>query len=202
LYEHLAFGRGDLKWEAVYWTDAASFKEWTKRGRPESGDILFTREAPMGEACIAPEHLAFCLGQRMMIYRPNLAKIDPRYLVRTVYSTIGRNYIEAKGKGSTVGHLRVSEVYDFPCLLPPVEEQRAILCELDRCIGPYSALRTATRASVDRLGEFRAAVITAAVTGQIDVATWGKRDTTDRRLDDIEAEMAAAAPPERAKARA
>ncbi len=33
-------------------------------------------------------------------------------------------------------------------------------------------------------------LITAAVTGQIDVATWGKRGETDRRLDKIEEEMA------------
>jgi type I restriction enzyme S subunit len=74
----------------------------------------------------------------MMIYRPDFSKIDPSYIVKTIYSAIGRSYIEAKGKGSTVGHLRVPEVYNFPCLLPPLEEQRAILCEWDRRIGPYT----------------------------------------------------------------
>lgn len=41
------------------------------------------------------------------------------------------------------------------------------------------------------MNEFRAALITAAVTGQIDVATWGKRGQTDRRLDKIEEAMRA-----------
>ena len=41
-------------------------------------------------------------------------------------------------------------------------------------------------ASIDRLREFRSALITAAVTGQIDVSTWGKKGMTDRRLDQIE----------------
>ena len=41
-------------------------------------------------------------------------------------------------------------------------------------------------ASIDRLREFRSALITAAVTGQIDVSTWGKQGTSDRRLDRIE----------------
>ena len=41
-------------------------------------------------------------------------------------------------------------------------------------------------ASIDRLREFRSALITAAVTGQIDVSTWGKQGTADRRLDEIE----------------
>ena len=41
-------------------------------------------------------------------------------------------------------------------------------------------------ASMDRLREFRSALITVAVTGQIDVSTWGKHGTTGHRLDQIE----------------
>ena len=41
-------------------------------------------------------------------------------------------------------------------------------------------------ASIDRLREFRSALITAAVTGQIDVSTWGKQGMTERRFDQIE----------------
>ena len=42
---------------------------------------------------------------------------------------------------------------------------------------------------MDRLRELRAALITAAVTGQIDVTTWHKRGNTDHRLDQIEADF-------------
>ena len=61
-------------------------------------------------------------------------------------------------------------------------------------------LATLSRLSLGRLREFRAALITAAVTGQVDIATWGKRGTTDRRLDAIEAGVAAQ--PERQQAQA
>ena len=40
-------------------------------------------------------------------------------------------------------------------------------------------------ASMNRLREFRSALITVAVTGQIDVSTWGKHGTTGHRLDQI-----------------
>ena len=45
--------------------------------------------------------------------------------------------------------------------------------------------------SVDRLKEYRSALITAAVTGQIDVTTYAKSGTNDRRLDAIQEEMGA-----------
>ena len=40
--------------------------------------------------------------------------------------------------------------------------------------------------SIYRLREFRSALITAAVTGQIDVSTWSKKGMTERRFDQIE----------------
>ncbi|WP_375205357.1 restriction endonuclease subunit S [Hyphococcus sp.] len=44
--------------------------------------------------------------------------------------------------------------------------------------------------SAERLKEYRSALIAAAVTGQIDVMTWGKQGGTDRCLDQIEEDMA------------
>jgi len=173
-----------------YWTDRASYLEWTQRGESMEGDVIFTREAPVGEACLAPTGLRFCLGQRTMIYRPDRSKVTPEYIIATIYSSIGRDYIQSKSKGSTVGHLRVGEVYDFPCLLPPLERQRALLAEIRHASGDVDQMTKLTKTSIDRLKEYRSALITAAITGQIDVETWSRRGETDRCLDRIEEEMA------------
>lgn len=50
---------------------------------------------------------------------------------------------------------------------------------------------TKTSSSIELLKEYRSALITAAVTGQIDVATYAKSGTPDRRLDAIQEEMGA-----------
>ncbi len=75
--------------------------------------------------------------------------------------------------------------------LPPPPEQRAIVEQYKKLKDKLTALDSRTRKSVKQLREFRAALITAAVTGQIDVATWSKRGTGDRRLDQIEEELTA-----------
>jgi type I restriction enzyme S subunit len=87
-------------------------------------------------------------------------------------------------------------------VLPPIEEQRAIAQRIQLETTAIDRVIVSIKASIDRLHELRSALITAAVTGQIDVATWGKRGTTDRQLDAIEANMAAAAQPERQQVRA
>ncbi|QLH12972.1 restriction endonuclease subunit S [Paracoccus pantotrophus] len=74
---------------------------------------------------------------------------------------------------------------------PPYEEQKAIGGRLTAQQERLTPVREKVAASIGRLREFRAALITAAVTGQIDPETWSRRGTTDRRLDQIEAEMGA-----------
>jgi type I restriction enzyme S subunit len=64
-----------------------------------------------------------------------------------------------------------------------------VVDNLDRAELRSHTLERANGRSIERLREFRAALITAAVTGQIDVARWGKKGQTDRRLEQIEKEM-------------
>lgn len=77
----------------------------------------------------------------------------------------------------------------IPC--PSPEEQKEIVARLQRTRQNLVSLKEPITSSIERLHEFRAALITAAVTGQIDVATWGKQDQTDRRLEQIEEAMRA-----------
>ena len=53
--------------------------------------------------------------------------------------------------------------------LPPISEQRSIASYLDRETGNLDALVAKVREAIDRLKELRTALISAAVTGKIDV---------------------------------
>ncbi|MEW8524835.1 MAG: restriction endonuclease subunit S [Candidatus Thiodiazotropha endolucinida] len=79
-----------------------------------------------------------------------------------------------------------------PVLLPvpPRAEQDEIVSKIEEQTTKLKVVKEKTEQSIERLQEFRSALITAAVTGQIDVANWGRRGGTDRRLDAIEQEMA------------
>jgi type I restriction enzyme S subunit len=75
--------------------------------------------------------------------------------------------------------------------LPPLEQQQEIVETITGDLKKGYGLTSTIEQSISRLQEFRSALITAAVTGQIDVTTWGKQGTTDRRLDEIEEAMRA-----------
>ena len=100
------------------------------RLEPRPGDVIFTREAPVGEAFVIPDGMRICLGQRVMLLRPNPRRLDPHYLVAQVYSGAVARRIELLTGGTTNPHLNVADIRDFPIPAPPVHEQYRIASAL------------------------------------------------------------------------
>ena len=73
-----------------YTTDRRNYLTWTERGAPQVGDVFFTREAPVGEACLVPDLPNLCMGQRMMYFRPNPAVLDAEFLLHSIYGPVVR----------------------------------------------------------------------------------------------------------------
>ena len=113
--------------EGLRFTDEKSFAEWTARAIPQIGDILITREAPLGEVCLVPPDLRVCLGQRMMLYRPDPDNVVTGFLLHVLSSSGVQENLQKKIGGSTVGHARVADIRNLQIPLPPKKaEQRAI----------------------------------------------------------------------------
>lgn len=72
---------------------------------------------------------------------------------------------------------------------PPLEEQQEIGRQIMGIEDAYRPIAMRTQVSIDRLKEYRSALITAAVTGQINVSEWGKEGSSERLLDSLQAEM-------------
>ncbi len=160
---------GNLLLEDAKYTDFRGYIEWTQRGRPVEGDILFTREAPAGEACIVPGDIHLCIGQRMVLFRVNKRLLDGNYGVWSLYGGITDEYIHLLSQGSTVAHFNMSDIGNIPILVPPLSEQRSIVAYLNQETAKIDALIPRIREGIEKLKEYRVALISAAVTGKIDV---------------------------------
>jgi len=113
-------------------TDPKSFEIWTARGKPQPGDVVITREAPFGEACLIPENIVEpCLGQRMMMYQADPQKLRSDFMVFVIYSErVQKRLMELAG-GSTVGHIRVGDIRNLSIPHPKnVNEQEKIALTL------------------------------------------------------------------------
>jgi len=160
-----------LNMNGALYTDEANFKIWTQRGVPPAGSIFFTREAPAGEICLVPENLKFCMGQRMMNFICHDSEYT-NYLFDFLLSDCLERYIESVSHGSTVSHLRVEQVENIPVIVPPADEAKAIHEELAATKAKYSQLTDEAEKAIGLMQERRTALISAAVTGKIDVRNW------------------------------
>lgn len=68
------------------------------------------------------------------------------------------------------------EFFDIKTAIPPIAEQRAIVAHVHREMQRYEALAFRAGKAISLLNEHRSALITAAVTGQIDVRTYKTKD--------------------------
>lgn len=98
---------GVLNLSSPSFTNEDDYKKRIKRAAPKAGDIIFTREAPMGEVCIVPKDLQCCLGQRQVLLRPK-DNICGAYLFWALQSHFVQHQISwNEGTGSTVSNVRI-----------------------------------------------------------------------------------------------
>jgi type I restriction enzyme S subunit len=118
---------GRFVWEDLRFVSNDTYLFWSKRCIPEPGDIVFTREAPMGEAAIIPAGKQICLGQRTMLIRPIKQVTSEHYLLIALMDPMFRQRAEQIAVGTGVKHLRVGDVSELQLPLPPTEEQHEII---------------------------------------------------------------------------
>lgn len=148
--------------------DPENYTQIMRRGRPKVGDLLFTMEAPLGNmAVVDREDIA--LAQRIIKWSVDRAKADPRFLMYTALGDDFQNQLRSRATGSTALGIKASKLPELRISLPPLDEQRRIAKYLDERTAKIDELIVESERFIELSRERRSALITAAVTGQIDV---------------------------------
>jgi type I restriction enzyme S subunit len=184
-------GRGILLLDQAKRVSAEEYRYRVQRLEPGENDVVYTREGERyGLAALVPRDVKLCLGQRMMMFRAN-ERVSPAFLMWSLNGELAYQWLKQSTAGATSPHLNILDIRNVPLFLPPKAEQDIIATTIDCRFKRKKAARKAVAASIDKLREFRLALITAAVSGQINVSTSRKRGMIDRRLDLIEEKMCA-----------
>ena len=112
---------------SVRYVTKQTYDIWTSRGELEDGDVIFTREAPLGEVGILRTADGYFLGQRLVLFRSNPQKCYNWFLNYALLSPWIKNKICGSGGGSIVTHLRVPDCEEIQIRIPAdLSEQRRI----------------------------------------------------------------------------
>jgi type I restriction enzyme S subunit len=157
-----------------------------------SGDIVInTMWGWMGAMGVSPHY--GIISPSYGVYRSISEAFEPEYLDILLRSKPFIAEVTRRSKGIHSSRLRIypDAFLDLRLPIPPRNEQVELLADLSRRIERENALLARNEKASALLKEFRSALISAAVTGQINVQTYARCGATDRRLDAIQEEMSA-----------
>ena len=143
------------------------------RSRVAKNDIVYAIRGSVGMSALVPEAVAGAnLTQDAARIAPGPG-VNPRWLLYVVQSPAVWGQLEAGVVGATVKGINIRDLKRPFVPVPPRPEQDQVADYLDQELGRAHDLEAATMKSIDALREYRQALITAAVTGQLDVNARG-----------------------------
>ena len=163
---------GRIDYEASQeFVDPASAESLLARGMPEIGDLLFTMEAPLGQVALI-DRTDIALAQRIVKFRGEPHVMKSHYLMYWLMSTACQARLETLATGSTALGIKASKLGMIECLAPSLKEQDEIVSYIQRETAKSDVLVSEAEQVILLLQERRSALISAAVTGKIDVRGW------------------------------
>ncbi len=162
----------NVRWETVDTADLAEM--WAspsdlKNYSVEDGDLLVCEGGEVGRAGILADVPDSCIIQNALHRVRAKGRNNTKYLMYLLEVAGSNKWIEILCNKATIAHFTGEKFGEFAIVLPLPAEQRAIAAFLDRETARIDALIEKVEASIDLLREYRTALISAAVTGKIDV---------------------------------
>lgn len=116
---------GQLDLSDRYCVDEETYEKRIKRAVPSDGDIIFSREAPIGNCAIIPPNTKCCLGQRLVLLRVDIDVCSSEYLLAALQSQYVKQQIEQVSKsGSIVSNFNISDLKEL--IIPVVSQQETV----------------------------------------------------------------------------
>ena len=129
-----------------------------------TGAVVFTRDASIGLAAITTKSMA--VSQHLIAWCPT-GKLEPMFLLRVVNAMAA--FLDSFTFGATIKTIGMGDIKRLVAPVPPMQEQLEIIEFLDRKIKQIDSLVYEAEHASNLLKERRSALISAAVTGKIDV---------------------------------
>lgn len=139
------------------------------RSRLKGGDLVYAIRGSIGEAAMVPDELTGANLTQDAARVAYTADSDGRWLLYALRSEGVFAQLEAGALGATIRGINIRDLKRALIPVPPKAEQRKIAEFVDSQLGRIDALEAKILEAIERLKEFRTALISAAVTGKIDV---------------------------------
>ena len=139
------------------------------RTRIQAGDLLVSVTAYIGSVGLAPEEFEEAYVSQHVARCQPLPGSSSRWLGYVLLSTVGQTHGQISLYGGTKDGLSLDDVKNYQILLPPLDEQIAIVEHIDKTSADTDAAIAHTRRQIELVQEYRTRLIADVVTGKLDV---------------------------------
>lgn len=140
-------------------------------------DLVSIRVGYPGVTAVVPEHLEGSNCASVIIIRKGTYNSD--WLCAAMNVWVGRQQVDLASYGAAQKQFNVADAVEFIFPVPPQSEQDDIAEFVEKSINKFDCLSEKAQTQIDLLRERRTALISAAVTGKIDVRNWQKVEVTE-----------------------
>ena len=158
---------GILTFEQTQYISKTDYQVIAMRSGVEHGDILMPMIGTVGGAVLVETEKKFAI-KNIALFK-NSKKFNNRWLMYHINSEIVMNQFDFAKSGGVQGFVGLGTLRNLTIIYPPLPEQQAIAAYLDRETAKIDALSAKVETIIERLKEYRTALISEAVTGKIDV---------------------------------
>lgn len=129
-------GKGRLILDNVHRVCKEVYDKRNIRAIPQVNDIILAREAPAGNVALITEGQKVCLGQRTVLIRPDINKVNPEYLVYYMLSPKVQHDLQSSANGATVAHINMPKIRNLKIQIP----NRRIQDKIANILSRYDSL--------------------------------------------------------------
>jgi type I restriction enzyme S subunit len=133
------------------------------------GDVLIVQTGSIGECAVVPEEFDGCNCHALIITRAKPEVASGEYLALLFQSHYVKSRFAELQTGALHPHLEIGIVRNIPLPLPPLKEQKTILGYVEDKLNRFHETIETTKQEIERLSEYRTALISAAVTGKMEI---------------------------------
>lgn len=140
------------------------------RHRLRQGDIVMGRKGDVGRsAVVIPEQEGWLCGSDSIAIRTDPARLSSQFLAMVLHVALYKQQLDACSTGAMVANINESTLLDFRTPRLSLARQKVLLRDVDRKMSVRQRVSFCLASSIDLLQERRQALVTAAVTGQLDI---------------------------------
>jgi type I restriction enzyme S subunit len=158
-----------INWENVRFISEVENSEFSRKSRPEYGDILLTKSASIGKVAVVETKHIFNVWSPIAILRVKTELVNNFFVAWQLLSPSLQSQMMNACTHSTQNNLAMKDIEKLKIIVPTLQEQITLVGELEIELRLIDAQVESLTQIVHLLSEYRNSLLTSIITGHFDL---------------------------------